>query len=224
MENRFNDKFQLFSKNGLGSVRTLISDQGDIWFAGADICDCLGLNNPSMAYKRLNGAEKMTLNSIEGHSGKRGGAQNLVVISESGMYSLIMTSRRKEAIEFQRWITGEVLPSIRKNGGYVYGQEDLNAHDRQMIEKQVRELSQKVVFLQKELAAKDDCLNLYERMNQAWYEDYVKLLNEHTDLKKKIQMDLPVEIKSEPDYFFDNYGNRYTSREEAIEAIKNFRD
>ena len=55
-----------------------------------------------------------------------GRAQKFTIVSESGLYMLIMSSRKKKAADFQRWVTNEVLPSIRKNGGYISGQENLD--------------------------------------------------------------------------------------------------
>ena len=80
------------------------------------MCDCLGIGNPSQATKDLLDDEKNTLILNEGI--RRRGNPNVTIVSESGLYSLIMRSRKKEAIEFQRWVTREVLPSIRRTGGY----------------------------------------------------------------------------------------------------------
>jgi hypothetical protein len=71
-----------------------------------------------MALKGLDEDEKMTLSNTEGHSGTRGGAQSYNLISESGLYSLAFTSRKPEAKAFRKWVTAEVLPSIRKHGHY----------------------------------------------------------------------------------------------------------
>lgn len=74
--------------------------------------------SPSDVMKRLKNSEKMTLDIIEGHSGKRGGAQKLNLVNEPGLYRLIFTSRKAEAEKFQDWVYHEVLPSIRKTGVY----------------------------------------------------------------------------------------------------------
>lgn len=91
----------------------------DGWFVAADVCAILGLTNVSMALGKLDEDEKMTLSLTEGHSGSRGGAQLLNLINEPGLYSLIMSSRKPEAKKFKRWVTHEVLPSIRKTGLYA---------------------------------------------------------------------------------------------------------
>ena len=98
-------------------VRTIERD-GEVWFIAKDVCDILDIRNTSDAIKSLDDDEKMTLDFSEGHSGQRGGAQSYNGINEAGMYKLIFNSRKPEAKEFTRWVTHEVLPSIRKTGSY----------------------------------------------------------------------------------------------------------
>lgn len=91
---------------------------GDPWFIAKDVCDILGLENVTKALLSLDEDEKITLNNSDGNP--RGGIpHSYAVISESGLYSLILRSRKPEAREFKRWVTHEVLPSIRKTGGYA---------------------------------------------------------------------------------------------------------
>ena len=97
------------------TVRSLERD-GQIWFVAADVCKALEINNPSQALTRLDSDEKTTLTNNEGRAGQ--GAQNYNIINESGLYSLILRSRKTEAKQFKKWVTSEVLPSIRKTGGY----------------------------------------------------------------------------------------------------------
>ena len=99
-------------------VRIIQDKHGEPWFVAVDVCTALALSNPSDAIKRLDADEKMTLDTTEGHSGQRGGAQSLNLVSEAGLYSLILTSRKPEAKRFKRWLTHEVLPAIRKTGRY----------------------------------------------------------------------------------------------------------
>ena len=97
------------------TVRSLERD-GQIWFVAADVCKALEINNPSQALTRLDSDEKTALTNNEGRAGQ--GAQNYNIINESGLYSLILRSRKTEAKQFKKWVTSEVLPSIRKTGGY----------------------------------------------------------------------------------------------------------
>ena len=109
---------QTFTNTDFGSVR-VVDINGDPWFVVVDVCKSLDIGNPSQAISKLDDDEKVTLTTNEGHSGKLGGAQMLNVISEAGLYSLILKSRKPEAKAFKRWITHEVIPSIRKHGAYM---------------------------------------------------------------------------------------------------------
>ena len=113
-----NNKIKVFENAEFGPVRTMAIN-GEPWFVASDVCNALDIGNPSQAISRLDDDEKVTLTTNEGHSGKLGGAQMLNVISEAGLYSLILKSRKPEAKAFKRWITHEVLPSIRKNAVYA---------------------------------------------------------------------------------------------------------
>lgn len=94
-------------------VRTVVKD-GEPWFVAKDICEILGLTNPSLALNRLTGLMKglCTTNTP-------GGPQEVLVINEPGVYKLTFTSRKKEAEEFTDWLATDVIPSIRKHGAYM---------------------------------------------------------------------------------------------------------
>jgi hypothetical protein len=94
-------------------VRTLLID-GQPWFVASDVCDALAIANSRRALSRLDEDEKgvHSMNTL-------GGTQNLGVLNESGLYSLILTSRKAEAKRFKKWVTAEVLPAIRKHGYYA---------------------------------------------------------------------------------------------------------
>ena len=94
-------------------VRTIINDDGNPWFVHADACRVLDITNSGNAAARLDSDEK-GVHSMD----TLGGRQELTIISESGLYSLILTSRKPEAKRFKKWITSEVIPSIRKTGRY----------------------------------------------------------------------------------------------------------
>ena len=112
------NKIEIFKNEQFGEVRTILIG-GEPWFVAVDVCNALDIGNPSQAISKLDDDEKVTLTTNEGHSGKLGGAQMLNVISEAGLYSLILKSRKPEAKAFKRWITHEVIPTIRKTGGYM---------------------------------------------------------------------------------------------------------
>lgn len=96
--------------------------EGEPWFVAADVCRALGLGNSSKAVMPLDDDEKGITNS-----NTLGGEQKMVIVSEPGLYSLIVRSRKPEAKAFKRWITHEVIPSIRKTGGYIAGQETMGS-------------------------------------------------------------------------------------------------
>jgi prophage antirepressor-like protein len=97
------------------NIRTLTKEDAP-WFVAADVCDALDIKDASMAATRLDDDEKGT-STI----GTPSGTQQMLVINESGLYSLILTSRKPEAKKFKKWVTSMVLPAIRKTGQY---QED----------------------------------------------------------------------------------------------------
>ena len=104
----------------------VVEIDGEPWFVGVDVCGAIGIADPSYAYARVNKEEKrMTGRTRLGMAPGR----DLVVVNESGLYKLIMRSDKPEARAFQTWITRDVLPAIRKDGGYVLGEEKVTRLD-----------------------------------------------------------------------------------------------
>ena len=114
-----NNALEVFSYKNQ-QVRTVEQD-GQVWFVAKDVWDVLGLSDVSMATRILDDDEKMTLQNLRSHSGQRGGAQFVNVISEPGLYKLIFRSNKPEAKEFTRWVTHELLPQVRQHGMYLSG-------------------------------------------------------------------------------------------------------
>ena len=119
-----NNEIQIFSNEEFGEIRTLAIDD-EPWLVGKDVAEILGYANPNEAISdHVDDEDKLnskTLSSFSANLGQRGGW----LINESGLYSLIMSSKLPAAKKFKRWVTSEVLPSIRKNGGYIAGQESM---------------------------------------------------------------------------------------------------
>lgn len=109
-----NTGIQTFHFNA-STMRTLTDENGDPWFVAKDVCDILEISNNRDAISQLDDDEKNTVGISDGIPGN----PNKTIISEPGLYKLIMRSRKPEAKEFQRWITHEVLPTIRKHGAYM---------------------------------------------------------------------------------------------------------
>lgn len=103
---------ETFKNKELGNVRVYMKGE-EVWFVAADVCKRIGISNGRDAVSRLDSDEK-DMSVLPTRSGNK----NLTVVNESGLYSLIMTSRKPEAKKFKKWVTSEVLPSIRKTGSY----------------------------------------------------------------------------------------------------------
>lgn len=95
-------------------VRVVKDDNGEPWFVAKDVCDVLGLTNSRVAVSPLDEDEK-GVSKVYTPSGE----QKMCVINESGLYALVIRSNKPNARKFRKWITSEVLPSIRKHGGYI---------------------------------------------------------------------------------------------------------
>lgn len=131
-------------------VRTVIKD-GEPWFVAKDVCEILDIGNPSMALSRLDEDEK-GLSLID----TPGGPQKMAVVNEPGLYALILTSRKPEAKAFKRWITHEVIPSIRKTGAYISKQltTPVSIEDLIIMQAQsVKELKAKVAAIEDKVNA-----------------------------------------------------------------------
>lgn len=105
---------KVFENVEFGAVRTMLRE-GEPWFISIDVCNALGLSNPRKAVSRLDSDEKNTVTLSDGTPGN----PNMTIVSESGLYALVLSSRKPEAKAFKRWITHEVIPSIRQTGMYM---------------------------------------------------------------------------------------------------------
>lgn len=147
-ENLMNNEIRKFDFRG-AALRTLTDEAGEPWFVAKDVCDILGTDTRDL-HKILESDEITNVDSI--HIAQNGGKAPLI-ISEPGLYRLVMKSRKPEAKEFQRWVTHEVLPSIRKHGGYMAGQERMTPE--QMALASMRWLQSKVDEQAKQLKAQE---------------------------------------------------------------------
>lgn len=105
---------QIFKNKEFGEIRTVTIDS-EPWFVGKDVAAALGYSNPQKAVRGHVSEEDRGVNEMDTPSGK----QSLVIINESGLYSLILSSKLESAKKFKHWVTSEVLPSIRKHGMYA---------------------------------------------------------------------------------------------------------
>lgn len=107
------NEIKVFDNDTFGSVRTM-DMEGEVWFVGKDVAEILGYTNPSKALADHVDEEDKLNNESLSSLGQRGGW----LINESGLYSLVLSSKLPTAKQFKQWITKEVIPSIRKTGGY----------------------------------------------------------------------------------------------------------
>lgn len=134
------NQLTVFENENFGKVRTItINDEP--WFVAIDVCKILEIKNTTQAVKKLD-KDEVTMFNI----GSKSGASNIV--NEYGLYNLILASRKKEAKAFKRWITHEVIPAIRKTGGYIAGEEELN--EDELVMKAMNVLNAKVEKLKQQ--------------------------------------------------------------------------
>ena len=134
----------VFKNEEFGEIRTL-EINNEPWFVAKDLCEILEIKNSRQALTRLDEDEKADVILNDGSQNR-----NMSAVNEYGLYNLILASRKKEAKEFKRWITHEVIPSIRKHGGYIAGQEQMT--DEELMAKAVLMANSKI----KELNKKND--------------------------------------------------------------------
>ena len=154
-----NNEIEIFKNEDFGEIRTLLIND-EPWFVGKDVTEILGYSNPSKALSDHVDEEDKLNNKSLSSLGQRGGW----IINESGLYSLILSSKLPTAKKFKKWVTSEVLPSIRKHGAYMTNEtleEALTSPDfliklatelkkekeqRQALEKEQKKNAPKVLF------------------------------------------------------------------------------
>ena len=156
-----------FNNDQFGQLRAIQDESGEPWFVAKDICNALGLANTTEALRGLDDDE--VSNFINSEVAQNGGRAPRI-INEPGFYKLVLKSRKPEAKAFQRWVTHEVLPSIRKKGGYIAAAADetpeqimaravLLAQDTIARQKaQIEELKPKALFADAVAASDGTCL------------------------------------------------------------------
>lgn len=154
-----NNEIQKFDFKG-SSLRTLTDEAGEPWFVAKDVCDILGMSNPSMAVTALDKDEVAQIDPKDYLGSENRSNQAVNIVSEPGLYKLIMRSRKPEAKEFQRWVTHEVLPSIRKTGGYIPTSE--SDSDEDIMARAVLVAQKTIERKNQQLQAKDAQIKVLE--------------------------------------------------------------
>lgn len=137
-----NSMVRIFENEQFGKMRTTVRDNV-IWFVGKDVARALGYEKPTDAVRKKVDEEDRGVSKIETPSG----TQEMTIINESGLYSLVLSSKLPTAKVFKRWITSEVIPSIRTTGGYIMGQEEMS---------DIELLSRAMLVAQNQIAQRDN--------------------------------------------------------------------
>ena len=110
------NKIKIFQNQEFGAIRTISNEQGDVMFCGRDVAAALGYKKPEWAIATHVEADDSAKRGVIDSLGRE---QQAIFINESGLYALILSSKLDSAKRFKHWVTSEVLPSIRKQGGYL---------------------------------------------------------------------------------------------------------
>lgn len=166
---------QVFESSEFGAIRAMRGEGGEPWFVARDITDALGLDRT--ATRRLDDDEK-GMRSMH----TPGGVQKMTFVSEAGFYSLVLASKKPEAHAFKRWVTHEVLPVLRRDGGYMVARDETPEQTmaravllaQQTIDRQksrIAELEPKALFADAVSASDGTCLvgELAKMMTQAGF-------------------------------------------------------
>lgn len=118
------NELQIFNNPDFGDIR-IAKVGNEPWFIGKDVAEALGYTNPRKALSDHVEDEDKVVTKCD----TPGGIQHMTAINESGLYSLILSSKLPTSRNFKKWVTSEVIPSIRQNGGYIAGQEELSEQE-----------------------------------------------------------------------------------------------
>ena len=154
------NEIQIFQNVEFGAIRTMSNEQGDVMFCAKDVCDALG-------YAKARNAVMQHVD--EGDALKQGtpttsGVQMMLYVNESGLYSLILSSKLESAKRFKHWVTSEVLPAIRKQGGYMVARpeetnEEILARALLIMQAAVQSRDEEIARLQPKADYADEVLD-----------------------------------------------------------------
>lgn len=150
------NELKIFENPAFGQIRT-VEREGEPWFVGKDVAQALGYANPSKAILDHVDDEDKAFQMLEVADSQNGNLVKTAIIAESGLYSLVLSSKLPTAKAFKRWITSEVIPSIRKNGGYIAGQAELSPEEL---------MARALMVAQKTLAERDARISALTVENQ----------------------------------------------------------
>ena len=148
------NNIQIFKNTVFGEIRTMTNEKGETFFVGKDVAKALGYAKSRNALATHVDADDKKDALIQG---PLGGTQKMTVINESGLYSLILSSKLEQAKEFKRWVTSEVLPQIRMTGGYIPTKD---AQGRQLSDEEIVERAYDIIgnTIRMVNSSNEDCL------------------------------------------------------------------
>lgn len=147
------NELMIFTNPEFGNIRTIECD-GAPWFVGKDVAEALGYAKPRNAIDTHVDPDDALKQGVTDSMGR---TQEMTIINESGLYALVLGSKLPTAKKFKRWVTSEVIPSIRKSGGYIKGQENMTPQEL---------MAAALLMAQKTIEARDVCIAALTVENQ----------------------------------------------------------
>lgn len=148
------NNLQVFNNEEFGQIRTMVID-GEPWFVGKDVAEALGYERPTDTVRKRVDDEDRGISKMETPSGK----QEMTIINESGLYTLVLGSKLDSAKRFKRWVTSEVLPAIRKTGSY--NKPMTEAEQIRLLAKGATELYERVDKVETKIETLENDMPLY---------------------------------------------------------------
>ena len=154
------NQIQIFKNQEFGAIRTISNEQGEAMFCAKDVCDALKYGNSREALRKHVDEKDVTKRDTL----TKGGKQMMMYINESGLYALILSSKLDSAKRFKHWVTSEVLPSIRKQGGYMVARpeetdEEVLARALQIMQAAIQVRDEEIARLQPRADYADEVLD-----------------------------------------------------------------
>ena len=176
MEKTNENQITIFQNEEFGKVRTVIID-GEPWFVGKDVAEALEYNEPHKAINRHVSEDDRTKHPVIDSTGRE---QEAWIINESGLYALIFGSKLDSAKRFKRWVTSEVLPSIRKTGMYAQPLQLTTSEKIKLLATGIDEINERVGVMENRITAIEKSLDVLGSS-----ENYAKLKSLKTKIKER---------------------------------------
>lgn len=213
------EQLEIFENKEFGQVRTVMRD-GEVWFIARDVAEALGYANASDAISKHVDREDKGIAKCD----TLGGTQELTVLNESGLYSLILSSKLGSAKRFKRWVTSEVLPAIRKTGSY-----EMSRLSKEM--RAILNCDERIVIIDDRVTNLENCMTidygeqvvLGDEVNKAVLDALGgKYSNAYNEIGKKVFAECNRDLKH---YFHVNARNNVPKKRyyEAVEYIQKWK-